>query len=775
LLICLFAASVAFTQTGTVRGFVYDKENGEPVIFTNVYLEGTTLGMATDVNGYFNITRITEGNYFLVVSFIGYDTLRVPVYVKANDIVTEKLYIERSNIQLEEFVISAEKQEMKTEVRTSIVKITPKQLERVPTVGTEPDIAQYLQIIPGVIFTGDQGGQLYIRGGSPVQNLVLLDGMIVYNPFHSIGLFSVFDTDIIKNTDVYTGGFGAEYGGRISSVMDISTRDGNKKQFTGKFSSNTFGSKILFEGPLFKPSGKSHGNTSFIFSAKTSYLEQSSKIFYDYIDKENGLPFNYTDIYGKLSLSSWNGSKVSFFGFDFTDHVKYPDVFDMSWKASGLGSNVVLLPSGSSALIRARVSYSKYRIDFNEFIKKTNSNTDEYEPKINYSEIGGYNFGLEFTYFFGTDQFDYGIETSGYSTQYVFENAIGRRIGVDEPRNTSELGGYLKYKYNISNLIIEPSIRLIYYASFSEFSPEPRLGIKYLVNDRLRFKLGSGLYTQSLLSAMSDRDVVNLFYGYVTEVDNLQEQFNGKAITSDLQRSIHTILGFEFDITSNLNLNVEGYYKYDPQLINLNKNKIYDDTPENYNTIPDYLKKDFIIESGNAYGVDFLMKYDYKRTYLWLVYSLGYLKRYDGVYTYCPHFDRRHNINLVGSYVFGKDLNWEISTRWNLGSGFPFLYSQGYYELVPFYSGISTEYQSVSGELGVIYTDVSNQGRLPYYHRLDLTLKRDFFISVNSSLQTVVTITNIYDRKNIFYFDRIKHERVNQLPIMPSIGLSLSF
>src|SRR5204862_2356678 len=127
-----------------------------------------------------------------------------------------------------------------------------KELKLVPSVGGDPDLAQYLQIIPGVIFTGDQGGQLYIRGGTPIQNLVLLDGMVIYNPFHSIGLFSVLDPDIIRGADVYTGGFNADYGGRISSIMDITTRDGNKKRLSGKVSATTFTSKLIFEGPMKK-------------------------------------------------------------------------------------------------------------------------------------------------------------------------------------------------------------------------------------------------------------------------------------------------------------------------------------------------------------------------------------------------------------------------------------------------------------------------------------------------------------------------------------------
>ena len=147
-----------------------------------------------------------------------------------------------------------------------------------PAVGGEPDLAQYLQVLPGVIFTGDQGGQLYIRGGAPVHNLTLLDGMVIYNPFHSIGFFSVFDTDIIRNADVYTGGMPAEYGGRISSTMDVSIRDGNKNRLAGKIGASTFATKLMLEGPL---RNNEKGSTTFLVSAKHSYLEESSQLFYD--------------------------------------------------------------------------------------------------------------------------------------------------------------------------------------------------------------------------------------------------------------------------------------------------------------------------------------------------------------------------------------------------------------------------------------------------------------------------------------------------------------
>ncbi|MBN2683348.1 MAG: TonB-dependent receptor [Bacteroidales bacterium] len=747
-------------QNATIRGFVYEKATGEPVLFTNVYLEGTTRGAATDDIGYFNISNVPPGSYTIVVSNLEYEKLSVKIGVKPNEILTQQLYLTKGSQALSQVTISAERQEMKRQVKASVVKITPKQMSKLPSIGNEPDLAQYMQIVPGVVFTGDQGGQLYIRGGSPIQNKVLLDGMIIYNPFHSIGFFSVFDSDIIRNTDVYTGGFNAEYGGRISSIMDISTRDGNKNRLGGKLSTSTFGSKILLEGPLKKSETLFSGSSSFILSAKNSYLEETSKLLYKYIDTA-GLPFNFTDLYGKLSLNSSNGSKVNFFGFRFSDKVNYRAVSDLNWNTYGFGTNVVLVPSGSSVLMKINASYSDYEIKLQEV---------DLLPR--FSHINGFNFGLGFVYFFGPNEFDYGIETYGYKTDYQFYSSVGRKISDNQ--NTTELSGYLKYKQSFNKkFLFEPGLRIQYYASLSEISPEPRLGMKYNATDFFRIKLAAGLYSQNLISANSDRDVVNLFYGFLSGPDNLQTTFDGKEVNTKLQKSRHLVFGFEVDATEEWLINIEGYYKQNVQLTNINRNKIYDDIPSNWEK-PDYLKKDFIIENGDAYGIDILVKYTKKRAYLWAVYSLGYVTRYDGVAEYLPHYDRRHNVNLVGSYNFGKNLNWDANVRWNLGSGFPFTQTQGFYEQAPFTDGISTDYTNSNGSLGIVYADL-NGGRLPYYHRLDISVKKTIEFTVRSKMEINFGITNLYNRNNIFYFDRIKHERVDQLPFMPSIGINYSF
>jgi len=752
-------------QSGVIRGFVYDNKTGEPVIFTNVVLKGTSLGSTTDQNGFYSITKIPAGDYTIQVSYLGYQTLEEAISVEDDDILTQKLYLKEQNVQLETFEVSAEKEEARTEVKMSMTKLTPKQITKMPSVGGQPDLAQYLQVLPGVVFTGDQGGQLYIRGGSPIQNKVLLDGMIVYNPFHSIGLFSVFDTDILRNADVYTGGFNAEYGGRISSIMDITTKDGNKRYHTGKISANPFGAKLSVEGPLKRAKERGDGTVSYLFSGKTSYLEQTSKSLYSYVDSA-GLPFNFNDFYGKVSFNTESGSKFNVFGLNFNDRVNFSENSSLNWVNSGFGSNFVLVPATSPVLVSGDFSYSTYDILF-----------EEQGAGERRSSIDGFNFGLDFSYFLGQNTVKWGFEFLGFSTDFRFFNPLGREISQTE--NTTEFGIYGKTKLTSGKWIFDPSFRLHYYATLSTFSPEPRLGVKFNATSNLRFKFAGGLYSQNLIAANSDRDIVNLFYGFLSGPEDLQSEFTQKDgstrdVTHKLQKSAHAILGAEYDLNRRMNINVEGYYKGFGQLTNVNRDKIFKDNADNSEK-PDSLKKDFIIESGDAYGIDFVFKYEYKRLYLWAVYSHSYVRRWDGIREYFPVFDRRHNINLLGTYGFGKDANWELSARWNLGSGLPFTPTQGFYQKFTFEDGIYSDYSTANtNQVGILYGEI-NSKRLPYYHRLDINIKRTIVLGEVSELELNAGVTNAYNRANIFYFDRVSFERVNQLPILPSFGLSLRF
>ena len=758
---CLIVFSIS-GQNAIIRGTIYEKETGEPSFGTNVKIKGTGIGSSSDINGFYQINKLKEGKITLEISNIEFKTQEFNVELKNGRIITQNFYMEISDEVLDEFEYSAEAEERKTEVKMSVISATPKDMAHVVAIGGEPDFAQYLQTTPGVVTTGDQGGQMYIRGGSPIQNKVLLDGMTIYNPFHSIGFFSVFDTDIIRSADIYTGGFSAEYGGRISSIMDITTIDGNKKHHSGKIAVNPFGSKLKLEGPIKKLNEKNNsGSASYIFSGKTSYLEQSSKLLYDYIDS-SGLPFNFTDLYGKISINGNTGSKFNLFGFSYKDQVKYKAVSDLNWDSWGVGTNFVVIPASSPVLIMGRFNISDYKISLSE-LDPVNLG-DTLAPRT--SRINGFNLGFDFKYFIGENEIKYGIDINGFSTNFSFTNSVEREISQEE--NTTELAGYIDGKIIKGLLVLNPSFRAQYYASLKSFSPEPRIGAKYNVNEKFRLKAAAGLYSQNLISANSDRDVVNLFYGFLSGPDNLQDSIlldNGKTIRRkhELQKATHAIFGGEVDLAKHFTLNIEGYYKSFNQLTNINRNKLYKED------------KDFIIETGDAYGVDIVLKYSTEKTYLWAVYSLGKVTRWDGMRTYSPLFDRRHNINLVGTQNFGDNNEWEINARWNYGSGLPFTQTQGYYHSIDYSQGINTNITTTNNnQLELIYSDL-NEGRLSSYHRLDLAVKRHIEISNKSTLDITASVTNVYSRKNIFYVDRITNEKVYQLPILPSLGISWKF
>ena len=747
-----------FSQTETIRGFVYEESSSEPIIFANVYLKGENIGTATDDNGYFIFPNISQGDYVIEVEFIGYQKKSIPIsIVVGNKLPVQKIYLLKSNFELDVVDLTTEKSENKNLVNSSVIKLTSKNLKKLPSLGGEVDLAQFIQVLPGVVFTGDQGGKLYIRGGAPIHNKVLLDGMTIYNPFHSIGFFSVFDSDIIKKTDVYTGGFPAKFGGRISSIMNIKTRDGNKKKFSGKISANTFSSKLLLEGPFL---GTSNENleTSAIFSLRSSYLDKTSKNFYSYISKD-GLPYSFTDLYGKMSIFSNNGSKFNLYGFNFLDEVDYENLTQLGWKTYGVGSNFVLVPGSAKMLIEGEITYSNYNID------------EKSEEENLTSEINGFNLNLDFSYFMSKQsEIRYGLQVSGYSTSLDISSVNNFFSQTD---HSTDFGAYVDYNLSKNRFVFNPGLRFQNYTSLGESRIEPRVSMKYNLSEKIRLKASGGSFSQNLISTNDDTDVVSLFTGFLSSTDNIPSTFQNEDITSLLQTATHYVVGLEYDILSNLNLNIEGYFKKFNQLIGLNRNKIYEDIPEFSNQL-DFLKKDFMIEKGDARGIDFLLKYNSKKVSIWSVYSFGIVNREDEVQTYAPHYDRTHNFNFVLSYMMGRKNLWDLNFRWNYGSGFPFTQTQAYYENLDLSNINLSDFINTNGNLGIIYSDL-NEGRLPDYHRLDISLTKKINFKNSTFMEISLGVTNLYDRNNIFYYDRVNAVRIDQLPIMPNIGFNWTF
>lgn len=752
-LILLFGVIVVGSaQTGTVRGNIYEKESGSPVIYCNVQLAGTKFGTTTDLDGFFVISNVPPGEYRLVATYIGYDSISMPVKVKASAIVYQALTLSESAINLGEISISAAREQSRTTVNISQISVSQKQIKALPSVGGEADIVQYLQVIPGIISTGDQGGQIYIRGGAPVQNKILLDGLNIFNPFHSIGFYSVFETELIKNVDVLTGGFGAEYGGRISAIVDIKTREGNKARTSGFVSGGPFMMKGLIEGPIkkFKEGGSS---VSYVFTAKKSLIDQTSKTLYSYATANDsiGLPFTFQDFYGKVSVNTSNGSRINVFGFNFADAYKNPLLATIDWKNAGGGVNFNLIPSGSNIIVDGLIGFSTYNVGIQE--KDT-------EPRT--SDIDELSANVNFTFFGDKNEIKYGLEMRSIRTDFEFVNPFGLRLAQEQ--NTTELGFYAKYRQILGKLIIEPSLRTQYYSSLGSITFEPRLGVKLNISDKLRFKGAAGKYTQNILSTSNERDVVNLFNGFLTGPESIVAGLDGQPVKNKLQLSNHLVGGFEYDLNNNIQFNIEGYYKDFPQLIVVNRNKT------------DRSQADYVVETGKAYGVDFTFKYEVPGLYVWATYSHGYVNRNDGEQEYPTVFDRRHNVNMLITYDLDKKGSCQVSGRWNMGSGFPFTKTKGFYNYLDYLGGVGTSYQTENPDnIGILYSDERNGGRLPYYHRFDLSVLKKISFSKHSGLEVNFSVTNAYDRPNIFYFDRLNYERVNQLPILPSASAKLYF
>ena len=725
LFVSIFLSSVlAVAQNAVIKGFTYDESTGESLPYCTILLTGTSYGALSDVSGAFLIDKIPAGTYIVKVSLLGYVDLFDTVEVSGNATITKRYSISPNSQTLDAVQIVGENTRKEQETRTSVISVTPKDMGKMPAIGGQPDFAQYLQVLPGIISTGDQGGQLYVRGGTPVQNMLLMDGVILYNPFHSIGIFSVFDMDIMSSADVYTGGFGAEFGGRISSVMDIKTRDGNKKRLAGKVDLNNIGGQLLLEGPLLKLKEDRKTSISFILSGKGSFLDKSSKAFYPYVDNPDGLPYSFWDLYGKLTLATKNGTRWNIFGFNYDDRVKYSSVANYGWDNWGIGSNFLIVPGDAPTTIEGSLAYSKYTSELQDV---------NFDPRK--SSMDGFTFNLGFNYYLGKSLLKVGIDVVGYNTYYEYYTIYHAQRKIED--HTTDMSLFVKYKYNFRNkLLIEPGFRLQYYYSLGEVSPEPRLALKYNILPNLRLKLAAGMYSQNLVSIISDRDVVSLFNGFLSsplESDLLPNTLinDDKEVKGRLQKSQHAILGLEYDPINPLSINIEGYFKNFSQLISANRYKMVESDNE------------FIWEKGQAYGGDISVKYEQKGVYIWFVYSLGWVKRNDGKVNYFPHFDRRHNINLVASYSFGKRRSWEINCRWNFGTGFPFTQTQAYY---PHYDPtyINDDYVSANEDVFFLLAGL-NEARLPSYHRLDLGAKKKFFLGPRHSLELYFSMTNIYN------------------------------
>ncbi|MFV1980934.1 MAG: carboxypeptidase regulatory-like domain-containing protein [Rhodothermia bacterium] len=739
ILMCLFGLLSAeawpgavgvFAQSASIGGTITDASDGNPLPGAHVRLiddEGIARGVVTDEFGIFVLDALDPGRYYLDVSYIGFTTYRDTLVLAEGQSMRRQIALEEWGADLEEVVIETDRGKTVGNNEPALTTIRPSDLVRIPMPDISTDLAGYMLTMPGVITAGDRGGQLFVRGGTPTQNLVLLDGMELYQPFHLIGFFSAFPGDIISRADVYAGGFGARFGGRLSSVIDVTARNGNKQSYAGAASIAPFLSTLRLEGPI------SRGKVSFLGSIRQSVVEQVGSRF-----AGQPLPYRFGDQFLKVhaylnNTTSASGTFVRTFDEGDLAGTGNEDL-RIAWRNTAYGGRYMYLPEESPILTELSFSISRLESEFGP------SRAPRREANVD-----GFNGQIKFAYLLGRNDLQFGAFVRSVRLDFTLE-------GAGELIETNTEGGlYIEGRVEATpTLEVRPGLRLHSYPSKSRTSIEPRFRLAWSpfgASANHRLTAAWGIFRQEIVGLNDERDVGGVFTAWSSTPRN-----------QNLPAAMHTILGWQSRVLPWVDLDIEGYYK---SLSNLT---VFTGTTG--------LER----ADGTAAGVDVKVELTRPFFYGYVGYGLAFVEYQiksgelgQTGFTYNPPHDRRHRINLVGRLVRGA---YSFGVRWEYGSGFPFTKVEGFFNRLDLLFS-DNRHLTQSGDAQVIY-DEPFQGQLPAYHRLDITLERAFQSkNVKGAIQA--GILNVYNRQNVFYYDLFAARRVDQLPFMPTIGLRIEF
>ena len=637
--------------------------------------------------------------------------------------------------QLDEAIVESERASGGARVTAGVQAINPADIERVPTPDVSGDLATYLTTTPGVVTTGDRGGQLFIRGGEPSQNLVLLDGMAIYQPFHVLGFYSAFPSDLLARADLYAGGYPARFGGQISSVLDVATRTGNKETAAAAVSVAPFVSAARIEGPLAK------GSVSFLASGRVSVIEQGAARLV-----AQPLPFSFGDVFGKIHANVTQNAQLSVSGIHTYDRGTVGEDVggivpeEVRWKNTAIGLRFLFLPG--SFPLRAETLVS---------VSELTSEQGLSEDPSRASSIGRINFEVNLTNYLGPVD----LNTGAFLRTSRLTSALDQIGNVETDDFFTEAGVYLEPEVRVgSGLRVQGGLRVHSFPNDGRTYLEPRFRSVLTVGPH-EFSVAGGLYHQEVVGVNDRRDVANVFTAWT------------RSPAGEVASAWHAIAGFRTQPTSNLEFVAEGYYKSLDGL-----------AVAEWTAFPRFTTAVQPAE-GEVRGLDTRIEFRQSSVYAYLGYGLSFVE-YDAkgevlqlwygeeTLRFNPPHDRRHQVNaLISGTVFGVDL----SARWQFGSGLPFTRALGFDQFInP--SGPIPVFEE-PGQPRVIYERPFN-GRLPTYHRLDLSAERTFDLGP-AELTAQLALINAYDRANLFYYDTFTLRRIDQLPIVPSFGLKLAY
>lgn len=728
----IVSGNTAAQGTGIVRGFVTDSTNGEALAFGNVYINGLNTGTSTNAKGYYLLTSIPAGKYRITYSYVGYQTKTIYVFVVRNKTTVVDVSLSPAAISLPAVEAIGYTHGKGNSTDISLDKISMRQLEKIP-MGVESDVFRSLQYLPGVQSAGDVSAKFYVRGGANDQNLILLDGSVLYSPFHALGIFSVVDPDMVNSVEFYKGGFPAEYGGRLSSVLRIITKDGNRNTYGAKASASLLSGKLLVEGPI--PNG------SFIVTGRKSYSNQILKKFMN----DKNVPVDFYDLSFKMNYTNdeyIKNGRLTLHGFFSGDRITNSEMFTSNYNWS---NNIIGLNYYQVSDTPLYYEFSIYISNFKGDVTPNNSNA---RPQSN--EVKDFTMKYDFTYVYDSkDEMSVGIKLKDISTNLYLANSFGAISNVgSHGASFSAYGKYKFLRFEHFGADVGTRINLIRLADENRagITLAPRVSLTYRFSPLIALKGAWGVYQQEITTLSDENQVLSIFDPWIISPAYL-----------DRAKASHYIAGFKIDPSPNITINLEGYYKKIINLPILNDKRYFETDHE------------LVPGTGESYGLNFDFNFHNDPFDFSVSYSLGWVFTTVNGIRYAPRYDSKHTVNLLLNYNIGD--GWEASAAWTFHSGTPFTQIRGFYDKYYFsdQSGANSLYQSF-----LPYTILAgkNTARLPSYHRLDLSVSKKFKVfGINTLFD--MNILNVYNRANIFYFDRSTGARVNMLPFLPTATLKV--
>jgi ferric enterobactin receptor len=781
-----------FTMTGIIR----DKTNGEALPGASIYIKGTTIGASTNTDGYFTIIKIPTDTSTIIVQYLGYEKTEVfltPETKKTNLLIE----ITQQSQTLNNVIVTGYRDDIvfvkKAEVST--VKLTPKKLEMLPSLG-ERDIMRSFQLMPGVSASNESSSGLYVRGGTPDQNLVLYDGFTVYHVDHLYGFYSAFNSNALKDVQLYKGGFESKFGGRISSVTEITSKEGNQKNFNvggdlsllsinlyaempvGKKFSSIIAFRRSYKGALYNSIFDKFNKTHEVSApqrtmpgpmgggGRFSQNSQVTSYFYDLNGK-----FTYRagekDI---ISLSIFNGTDKldnsiasdigefgpsgSSFSMSSTDLTKYGNVgsslkWSRKWNSKLYGNTILSYSNFYSNRDRTQ---DGTMIDSNNVSQVNKTGILENNNLKDYSFKSDYNWDI-----INNIQVQFGVFVTNYNIKYTYAQSDTTTI-LNRTGQSLLSGFYLQnqLKFFKDKLLIKPGIRISSYEITNKIYYEPRANISYNLTKKLTLKGATGKYYQ-FANRVTREDILSGSKDFWILADG-----NSIPVSS----SIHYIAGISYE-ADNYTFSVEGYYKKIQNLTEYSLRIRPSPMGVNYD-------ESFFTGNGYSKGIEFLAQKNSGKFNGWVSYTLGEARNHFDVYsdTYFPaNQDVTHEFKIVGLYKYRR---WDFSANWIFATGRPYTAPSGAYS-INLLDGTTQDYFTVTSK---------NSVRLPDYHRLDISANYKLLLGYRGDKirreigYISFSLFNVYNRKNIWYKQytiesgNLIETNVTYLGLTPNITIS---